>query len=1250
MARAPRSSTWRRAVAAGVLLFACAAAGAIWFGGSEMALRWLAARAVQASAGRLALEDVRGSLYGRMRIGRLAFEDGDRRVEARALELEWSPRALLFSRTVLIRTIALQGLSVNTGKSSATPPQLPPSLRLPLRLELRQAKIDVLVLASERGRREFRSVTLKLQNPDGRLHAVVSMQTPWGRGDADLRLADTPPFALDGSAGLSREDGPHAYSLHAALTGTLDAVRVSANGTSMGAQADLRVAFAPRAHMPLKQVELRLAHIDAQKFAAGLPHTDIGAELSLRAGDENAVAGELRLTNALAGTLDAARLPLREAQVSFEGMLEALTLNSVRLDLGDAGRFAGLGTLRQDKLTLALQTSALDLHGVHTKLATTKLAGNLKLDATGGIRRVQADLGERAYRVRLDASHRGDAIDVRAAQVSVAGGALMLKGRLSLSHLHEFRAEGALSRFDPSRLGDFPAALINGKLSASGQLSPRAQATLHFSTSDSRYRGHRMQGKFAASLSPERIWDSDIALELGANRIWAQGAFGEIGDRLDWRLEAGNLAALTSGLGGRLSASGTLQGSAAEPSGTLRASARNLVWAGGHRVSELSAEGRIANGIDGPLQLNAALRDYRSATLHIAAATVAAAGQRGAHQVNVTARNAAIDVRAALAGGWRTDLGWTGRILSFDNRGRYAVALAAPANFTFNGANFSLEAATLRFAHGSVRIDELARRGDGIVSAGALSGLDADYLLESMDRPSGIRSTLTLGGSWKFAASDTISGAFALWREQGDLSLISEPATAAGLTRLALSVTAADNRVAAKLQAQGSVLGTISASAHTTLARQGASVGLPGNSALSFDAQLSVPSLAWAKPLTGGGMAVEGSLKAQFGGQGTVAEPHLSGSIAADGLKFEYPELGIYLNGGSLRASLAGNKLMLDRITLRGGAGAVDGEGSITWVSGKTSARIALNAKKFELIKRLDRLLILSGDAEATVEDQQVHASAALKADRGEITLAETDAPTLSADVVVLGRDRNVARKSAPFAAKVELNLDLGEQFHLKGRGIDARLAGALKVRASGNRPPTASGSIRVAQGSYSAYGQRLTIERGILNFAGPLDDPELDIVALRKKQAVETGVAIRGTALAPRISLVSNPSVPDSEKLSWLILGHGMEGANRSELGALQAAAGALLARGDSVRLQDRIAHSVGLDEFDLSGSGGLESAALTLGKRLSSSAYLTFEQGLAAATNLVKITYSLTPHVSVRAQTGSESAVDAFYTFSFR
>ena len=85
-------------------------------------------------------------------------------------------------------------------------------------------------------------------------------------------------------------------------------------------------------------------------------------------------------------------------------------------------------------------------------------------------------------------------------------------------------------------------------------------------------------------------------------------------------------------------------------------------------------------------------------------------------------------------------------------------------------------------------------------------------------------------------------------------------------------------------------------------------------------------------------------------------------------------------------------------------------------------------------------------------------------------------------------------------------------------------------------------GSIRTVRGTYFAFGQRLDIDRGQLIFDGPLDNPGLDIVALRRNLAVEAGVAVTGTVKVPVIQLTSNPPVPDSEKLSWLVLGQGRQ------------------------------------------------------------------------------------------------------------
>ena len=66
-----------------------------------------------------------------------------------------------------------------------------------------------------------------------------------------------------------------------------------------------------------------------------------------------------------------------------------------------------------------------------------------------------------------------------------------------------------------------------------------------------------------------------------------------------------------------------------------------------------------------------------------------------------------------------------------------------------------------------------------------------------------------------------------------------------------------------------------------------------------------------------------------------------------------------------------------------------------------------------------------------------------------------------------------------------------------------------------------------------------------------------------------------------------------------------------------------------------------------DTTGSTGNQ--ILSVGKRLSSNAVLSYEQSLGKAESIVKLTVSLTRQVSVIGRAGSDNALDIFYTLSF-
>ena len=122
---------------------------------------------------------------------------------------------------------------------------------------------------------------------------------------------------------------------------------------------------------------------------------------------------------------------------------------------------------------------------------------------------------------------------------------------------------------------------------------------------------------------------------------------------------------------------------------------------------------------------------------------------------------------------------------------------------------------------------------------------------------------------------------------------------------------------------------------------------------------------------------------------------------------------------------------------------------------------------------------------------------------------------------------------------RIDISASLGNGIAFQGRGLDTRLVGELRVVGDLGTPLRATGSIRTSEGTYEGYGQKLTIDRGVLTFAGPIDNPKLNVLATRKGLQVEPGVEVTGTTgAAARVRLVSTPDVPESEKLSWLVLG----------------------------------------------------------------------------------------------------------------
>jgi translocation and assembly module TamB len=366
----------------------------------------------------------------------------------------------------------------------------------------------------------------------------------------------------------------------------------------------------------------------------------------------------------------------------------------------------------------------------------------------------------------------------------------------------------------------------------------------------------------------------------------------------------------------------------------------------------------------------------------------------------------------------------------------------------------------------------------------------------------------------------------------------------------------------------------------------------------------------------------------------------------------------VFLRDGALRAEFVGNRIELRALSVRGGDGRFDAKGTLTLGGLKPGdARPAFSldwsADKLAVAQRPDLLLVATGSGNLAGNEERIALRGEARVDRGRVELRDEAAPALGSDVVVKGQKTRAALPEPVLRPAVDFGVDLGRDFHVKGRGLDARVEGRLRLVSPGNAPLRAEGEIRVAHGgTYDAFGRKLDIDPGKLYFAGPLDNPGLDIRAMRKNQQVEAGVEVTGTARDPRVRLVSDPEVSDVEKLAWLTLGRPIEAGNQSDAQTLQRYAAVLATAVGTGSFQSRVAQRVGLDEVTLTPSMEAEApgGVLTLGKRLSDRIYVMFEQNLSAAESVFKLNYQLSRRWSVRTESGTQTdAVDLFYTWSF-
>lgn len=254
------------------------------------------------------------------------------------------------------------------------------------------------------------------------------------------------------------------------------------------------------------------------------------------------------------------------------------------------------------------------------------------------------------------------------------------------------------------------------------------------------------------------------------------------------------------------------------------------------------------------------------------------------------------------------------------------------------------------------------------------------------------------------------------------------------------------------------------------------------------------------------------------------------------------------------------------------------------------------------------------------------------------------------------------------------LEIVLGDDIAYKTPSFSSKVQGSLSIKQPSGQPPMANGKLTLEKGKYRAYGKKFDIPHGVILFTGgPLVDPILDIRAQRKintiadfnhsaiNEPIVAGIQISGHVKTPKITFYSQPSMPDTDIIAYLVVGQPQSKINQAQAPLLFEAASQLTRIMGTRRkdVQFNLAEQLKLDQIGLakrsssviSDRNPLEDTVFILGKQLSDKLYLHYSVGLLDSVNNVGLRYFIGKNVMLEASTGTQnSSADVLFSFEGR
>ncbi len=387
---------------------------------------------------------------------------------------------------------------------------------------------------------------------------------------------------------------------------------------------------------------------------------------------------------------------------------------------------------------------------------------------------------------------------------------------------------------------------------------------------------------------------------------------------------------------------------------------------------------------------------------------------------------------------------------------------------------------------------------------------------------------------------------------------------------------------------------------------------------------------------------------------GTLGRPLLSGQLKVSDMKLQGNNAPLDIEQGSMQLDFLQQKAILTA-DIQSGEGKAQLSGYADWFDlTNYQARLALSGQQLP-VNLSQGVVYINPEVTVLAQNQVVAVQGTIQIPKANIAIDDLpqNAVQVSDDEILLNKELEVRRGAVTSSIKLvtEMRLILGDEVKLLAFGLKSRLKGQLLFSQNGPQQRL-KGEVNILDGTFRSYGQDLLIRKGKLTFNGPADQPFLNIEAIRNPSSTEddviAGIRVNGPADQAAVVIFSEPSKPQANALSYLLMGRDLSGSGDTKSNPLTSG---LIGLGiaNSNGMVSQLGQALGFEQFTLDTAGTGDDSQVTVSGYLSPKLQLKYGVGIFNSLGEFTLRYELMKNLYLEAIQGLDSAVDVLYKFEF-